>query len=954
MRPFHLSLIALFGVASPAVQAITPQETEFFEKNIRPVLSEQCYKCHGPEKQKAALRVDSRAALLKGTDDGPVVVPGKPEDSSFIKSLRHEGDSNMPAKADKLPDMQIAAFAQWVRMGMPWPEDNGPVKPSAQQAAAANLWSLKPVSALAIPAANDPGHWAKSPVDQFILAKLGAKGIAPSPAASKRTLIRRATYDLTGLPPTPAEIEAFEKDPSPDAFAKVVDRLLASPRYGERWGRYWLDVARYADTKGYVFTEERRYPYSYTYRDWVIRSFNADLPYDQFIIQQLAGDQVATPQDQRPLAALGFLTLGRRFLNSQPDIMDDRIDVVCRGLMGLTVTCARCHDHKFDPITQKDYYALYGVFASSVEPASKDLPLLPGGEDPKSEKEYEKKSEELQGKVSDYLETQRALFAYRTLPALGMFAVVPQALVEKYLDRAGMNGLRKLRKDVDELNAGPLAPPRAMAMMDAPQPMKPHVFIRGNPGRPGEEVPRRFLAVLSGGDPQPFKNGSGRMELARAIASKDNPLTARVMVNRVWNLHFGAGLVRTPSDFGTKGEPPTNPELLDYLATRFIQDGWSIKKLHRLIMLSSAYQQTSDDRPDAAGLDPENRLVWRMNRRRLDFEAFRDSLLAAAGQLDPTMFGRPVELTTAPYAKRRAVYGFIDRQNLPGVFRTFDFATPDTTSAQRHVTTVPQQALFVMNRPFVVEEARALVAKPEYQGQQPYEAQIHELYQCVFARKAEAPEVDAGLRFVTDGITAPKTQEVEIPIWEYGYGRYDENSRRVEFHALPFFSGKSWQGGAKVPDATLGFVTLTPSGGHAGNDPAHCTIRRWVAPADATVAVSGLVRRPSERGDGILVRVVSSRTGELMNAVVPPKGSQEVKIDGIEVKKGDTVDFLVDPRANNDSDSFEWHPLVASPAGEWDSQIQFAGPPAPRPPSLKAWEQYAQVLLETNEFVFID
>jgi mono/diheme cytochrome c family protein len=954
MRPFYISLIALFGVALPAAQAITPQEAEFFEKNIRPVLSEQCYKCHGPEKQKAALRVDSRAALLKGTDDGPVVVPGKPEDSSFIKSLRHEGDSNMPAKADKLPDTQIAAFTQWVRMGMPWPDDGGPAKPSTQQAAAASLWSLKPVSAPAIPAVKDPGHWAKSPVDQFLLAKLEPKGIAPSPAASKRTLIRRATYDLTGLPPTPAEIDAFEKDSSAGAFAKVVDRLLASPRYGERWGRYWLDVARYADTKGYVFTEERRYPYSYTYRDWVIRSLNEDLPYDQFIVQQLAGDQVATPQDQRPLAALGFLTLGRRFLNSQPDVIDDRIDVVCRGLMALTVTCARCHDHKFDPITQKDYYALYGVFASSVEPASKDLPLLPNGEDAKSQKEYEQKSAELQGKVSAYLETERVYLAYRTLATSGVFAVLPPTIVEKYLDRAGENELRRLRKGVDELNAGPLAPPRAMAMVDAPQPVKPHVFIRGNPGRPGEEVPRRFLAVLSAGNPQPFKNGSGRMELARAIASKDNPLTARVMVNRVWNLHFGAGLVRTPADFGTKGEAPTNPELLDYLATRFVQDGWSIKKLHRLIMLSSAYQQTSDDRPEAARIDPENRLVWRMNRRRLDFEAFRDSLLAAAGPLDPTMFGRPVELTTAPYAKRRAVYGFIDRQNLPGVFRTFDFATPDTTSAQRHVTTVPQQALFMMNSPFVVEEARALVAKPEYQGQQPYEAQIHELYECVFARKAEASEVDAGLRFVTDVITAPPAHEVEAPLWEYGYGHYDEASHRVDFHPLPFFNGTAWQGGAKVPDKTLGFVTINASGGHAGNDSAHCTIRRWVAPADATVSVSGLVKRPSERGDGILVRVVSSRTGELMNVVVPPKGSQEVKVEGIEVKKGDAIDFLVDCRANNDSDSFEWHPLVASQAGEWDSQIQFAGPPAPRAPSLKAWEQYAQVLLETNEFVFID
>ena len=380
--------------------------------------------------------------------------------------------------------------------------------------------------------------------------------------------------------------------------------------------------------------------------------------------------------------------------------------------MGLTVTCARCHDHKFDPISQKDYYALYGVFGSSVEPASKDLPVLPSDVDPKTKAEYESKSAEIEGRMASFLAARRLFIAYRNLPLLGTFTVVPPTAVERLLDRSGFNELRKIQNELSALNAGPLAPPRAMALLDAAQPMKPHVFIRGNPARPGEEVPRRFLTVLSGGNPQPFKNGSGRLELARSIASKDNPLTARVMVNRVWNLHFGAGLVRTPGDFGTKGEPPTNPELLDYLATRFIQDGWSVKKLHRLIMLSSAYQQTSDDRPDAEKLDPENRLVWRMNRRRLDFEALRDSLLAAAGQLDSTMGGHSVELSTPPFAKRRAVYGFIDRQNLPGVFRTFDFATPDTTSAQRHVTTVPQQALFMMNSPFVVEQARALVAKP--------------------------------------------------------------------------------------------------------------------------------------------------------------------------------------------------------------------------------------------------
>jgi mono/diheme cytochrome c family protein len=648
-----LAPFALVWTILPGALAITPQETEFFEKQVRPVLAEQCYKCHGADKQKGALRVDSRAAILKGTDEGPVVVPGHPEQSEFIKSIKHVGDSKMPEKADKLPDSQIAALEQWVKMGMPWPDNEGPVKPAASLDVAKTHWSLQPIKEVAPPVVKDPQHWAQSPVDQFILAKLEEKNLKPSPRAGKRTLLRRATFDLLGLPPTEAEVEAFEKDNSPEAFAKVVDRLLASPHYGERWGRYWLDVARYADTKGYLAGgEERRYPFSWTYRDWVIGAFNSDLPYDQFVIDQIAGDRVATKDDPRPMAALGFLTLGRRFLNSQADIIDDRIDVVCRGLMGLTVGCARCHDHKFDPILQKDYYALYGVFASSIEPAAKDLPVLPANRDAATEAEYQKQVGVLEGNIAKFLDERRALYALRTLPFLGVPAVIPPDVAERLLDKQAHLELTKLKNKVDELNAGPLAPPRPQAMVDAPQPMNPHVFIRGNPGRPGEAVPRRFIQVLSGGNPKPFTDGSGRLELAKSIADKHNPLTARVFVNRVWNLHFGAGFVRTPGDFGTKGEPPTHPELLDYLAAHFMADGWSVKKLQRAIMLSSVYQQTSDLRTDAAQVDPENRLLWHMNRRRLDFEAMRDSLLAVAGQLDGTIGGRPVDLTTAPYAKR--------------------------------------------------------------------------------------------------------------------------------------------------------------------------------------------------------------------------------------------------------------------------------------------------------------
>ncbi len=760
---FQILLPSCFALFLASARALTPEETEFFEKSVRPVLAEHCYKCHGPEKQKAALRLDSREAVIKGTDDGPVVVVGRPDESSLIKSIRHQGESKMPEKEDKLPDAQIAALSEWVKMGVPWPENDKAAQSNAREEAGKKHWAFRPVRDPAVPTVADGGKWAQSDLDRFILAKLEPAGLAPSASAPKYALLRRATFDLTGLPPTAAEVEAFEQDAAPDAFAKVVDRLLASPRYGERWGRYWLDVARYADTKGYLAGgEERRFGFAYTYRDWVIEALNNDLPYDRFLIQQIAADRVAAPDDTRPLAALGFLTLGRRFLNVQEDIIDDRIDVIARGTMGLTVACARCHDHKFDPISQKDYYALYGVFASSIEP--KELPQLPSHTDPQAEAAYRTERAKFDAEVDRFFaekcgETAMIVSAVAGIPVV--LPPLPRDSAKAFLNREERDQSRELLKKIDALNAGPLAPPHAMALADGPI-VEPHVFKRGNPGMPGEQVPRRFIAVLSGGKPEPFKQGSGRLELAQAIASKDNPLTARVMVNRVWAHHFGKGLVRTPGDFGLRGDAPTHPELLDWLAARFVADGWSVKSLHRRIMLSAAYRQGSDEDPKALLADPENRLVWRMNRRRLDFEATRDSLLCVAGKLDPAMGGRPVEITAQPFPRRRTVYSFIDRQNLPSVFRTFDFASPDTTSPQRYVTTVPQQALFLMNSPFVIEQARALVADPRFKQSPASVDQVQELYARIFARRAESAEVESALRFLAQAAEpsgpAPLTQ----------------------------------------------------------------------------------------------------------------------------------------------------------------------------------------------------
>jgi len=1101
------------ALLSSPVMAADRAGVEFFEKHVRPVLVDHCYNCHsaGAEKGvKGGLLLDTRDGLLKGGDNGPAIVAGDPEKSLLIKAVRYADENlQMPPKGKKLSEQQIEDLAAWVKMGAPDPR-SPEAQSSKLKAQNTEHWAFKPVKEPPVPSVKNR-RAAESPVDAFLLAKLESKGLTFSPRADKRTLIRRATYDLTGLPPTPEEVREFENDRSPDAFARLVDRLLASPRYGERWGRYWLDIARYADTKGYVFEEERRYPYSYTYRDWVIRALNEDLPYDQFLIQQIAADLLPLGEDKRPLAALGFLTLGRRFLNNQSDIIDDRIDVLTRGTMGLTVACARCHDHKFDPIPIKDYYSLYGVFASCNEPA--DKPLLGAASMPKEYPEYlserKRREEELEtfrkdkqeevlkklrAQVGDYLlvvhdsskadedkkealvrerklqpslsrHYKRALkdwkekphpifdawFAFAALPETNFAAqskevcasftaragstnrvnaavaavftpdntpaslkevsgrfnklfagvddewrgsqtnasppkllpdedheAIRQVLYGKdapimaldsgdlrnFMDTPAQQKLRALKRKVDELDAThPGAPPRAMALVDNSTPTEPVVFKRGNPANRGEKVPRQFLEILAGPKREPFSKGSGRLEMAGAVASKDNPLTARVFVNRVWMYHFGTPFVGTPSDFGVRSDPPTHPELLDFLAVRFMSEGWSIKKLHRFMMLSAAYQQSSEDRPRAAKIDPSNQYLWRMNRRRLDFEAMRDTLLSASGKLDLSDGGRAVDITTEPFTTRRTVYGFVERQNLPGLFRTFDFASPDATSAQRFSTTVPQQALFLMNSPFVVQQAKSMLERPEIKSLPSDEQKIQRLYQIAFQRAPDAEEIKLAGRFVhsQDAAVAP----VEPPAWSYGYGKFDEAAKRVEnFTTLPHWTGYAWQGGTNLPDAKLGWVLLNSDGGHVGNDQNHAAIRRWRAPRNGVVSIAGELNHPSDKGDGVRARIVSSRLG-VLGEWTAKDGRTAVKLNRVEVQRGDWIDFVADCRQTVEFDSFHWSPVLKmiSEAGnpspddmrEWSAKSDFSGPKkTPEKTPLSAWEKYAQVLLLANELMFVD
>lgn len=737
-----LGLSVLSALLPVTAAEVTPAQIQFFENQVRPILAQRCYSCHSAEAErvKADLWLDTREGVLKGGDSGPAIVPGKPAESLLVTAIRYtDPDLRMPPKGKKLPAREVAVLERWVKMGAPDPRI-ADVPPADWKDKSAHHWAWQPIADPPVPEVRNTS-WPQNEVDQFILAKLEEAGLAPNPPADKRTLIRRAYFDLIGLPPSPEQVRAFLEDTSVDAFAKVVDELLASPHYGERWGRHWLDVARYSDTKGSVRRnrEDPNSPHAWSYRDYVIRSLNEDKPYNQFVAEQIAADQLpTTANDRTALAALGFLTVGDRYMGMQDDIINDRIDVVSKAFLGLTVSCARCHDHKFDPISQRDYYALHGVFASVREP--KVLPLI----------------ETVEGNphYADYHRQLKKLILQRDRLEKEFQAA------RKKRDRDEIRRLqREQRKNFTALSKlemeHPGAPARAMVVEDLPKPRNSNLLIRGERGNRGPVVPRHFLSLLSNGEPKPFEHGSGRLDLARAIVDPADPLTARVIVNRVWEHHFGEGFVPTPDDLGVMSEPPSHPELLDFLARGFVQGGWHLKQLHRDILLSATWQQSAASNPRYAEVDPANRLLWRQNIRRLEFEAIRDSLLAISGTLDPALYGRPIDLTKEPDAKRRTIYARIDRERLPEMFVQFDFATPDMPTGRRHVTTVPQQTLFFMNSPLVIELAKQVVQQPEFRGLASPEERVSFLYELLYQRQPSAEELVLGEAFVE------KTPEAE-------------------------------------------------------------------------------------------------------------------------------------------------------------------------------------------------
>ena len=909
-----------------------------FNHEVRPILAENCFQCHGPDAKKRSgdLRLDLEADAKKSA-----IVAGVATDSELVNRIQSTDPETVmppPATGKVLTATQKEILRQWIQEGAKY----------------SNHWAFQPIanSEILLNALNASEN-DKSSIDRFLLDKLKKAGLGYSRPVSRAQFIRRATFDLTGLPPTWAEVEAFENDTAHGSEQRLVDRLLESPRYGERWGRHWLDIARYADTHGGAAIGFTTFPFSYTYRDYVIKAFNKDLPVDRFLLEQIAADQLGLSDEDPSLAALGFLTVGMQFRNSN-DTIDDQIDVITRGLMGLTVTCARCHDHKFDPIPTTDYYSLYASIAPSKSPSQ--LPAIGTVADENARQQYERQLSELKFKYQQFAREQNEIMRNRLRMQVGLYlaeiakgvgeqdlstqflsyrtddirpyvfnrwlaylkelgkedpvfgpwiemqswGTIPEADFQKrrdeYLSRLSADldaigrtpdklvalraeppkwnpfivdalvaqkpnslsdvaavygkafaeqhrlwlqslletaneaapggtvlpddhpghqiinssshrqirhhlyapespfnvpdeeAVRLTNRTINDLISGkkgaihqlnlssPGSPPRAMIVEEDPAPKETQVFLRGNPLARGQTVQPRFLSVLSGDQTPIYENGKRRLGLARSVIADTNPLTVRVLINWAWQNHFGSGLVRTPDDFGTRGQAPTHPELLDYLADQFRKNGWSMKWLHRQIMLSQAYHQAAIESEQSRQVDPENQLLWRMPRRRLDFESMRDSMLAVCDELDTTMGGRPIDLNASPAIPRRSVYGFTNRDIIANLMSTFDTANPNACTAKRPETTVPQQTLFALNSDFIQDRASRLAALSKQMNPSSDEDRIVALVRRTLCRNPTESEIGQAKKFLSEAVPSTTTAD--------GTAADPERSWRLLAHAL--------------------------------------------------------------------------------------------------------------------------------------------------------------------------
>ncbi|MFN0104408.1 MAG: PSD1 and planctomycete cytochrome C domain-containing protein [Bryobacteraceae bacterium] len=780
IRPSTLATLLAAGL-----YAQTP-DTAFFESKIRPVLATSCYGCHS-SKMKAPmgdLVLDTKAGLRKGINQDKLA------ESRILKALRYTDPHLHMPPSGKLPQPVIDDFETWIVNGAIDPRIDAPATAATTPLRGMSVadgrkwWAFQPVKELPAPAVKHAA-WLQRKIDAFLLARMEGKGLSPSSKADKRTLAQRLYIDLLGLRPNHEEIEAFVNDPDPNAYKNLVDTLLQSKHYGEAWGRHWLDVARYAEDNPTSEATNPPYPYAWRYRDWVIEALNRDEPYDRFIKLQLAADKL--PNTRRDdLRALGYLGAAPVYHKDQrlsldviytflSDDWDERVDAVTRGLLGLTVACARCHDHKFDPIPTADYYGLASVFASTMRSERPTFEVDP---------QVEARFQWVQRRLFD-LAYSRTMLTAEASTVVGSEERVArwkaeiatlQTEVEALKDRypALVQNLEKFWREPQKQakqavtarrRPGASEDPFMHTVYDAAQyvdgsdanytwlvyragePRDLPIFLRGNVATPGEIAPRKFLGVLSQSDPK-LTNGSGRLELAEKIVTDSAPLTARVIVNRVWAWHFGRPLVGTPSDFGTQGEKPTHPELLDDLAARFIANGWSLKWLHREILLSAAWQQASARRPEGDRLDQTNTLLWRMNPRRLDVEAYRDSLLRIAGTLNTAIYGLSQDLD-AETNTRRTIYGRVGRSRVNGLLKLYDFPDASQTSPGRDLTTTPLQQLYVMNGAFLRGQAGILAKAVENETDNG--ARLRALYRKILARDASPKEIDLGLTYLGQG-----------------------------------------------------------------------------------------------------------------------------------------------------------------------------------------------------------
>ena len=735
-----------------SVHASDSEQLDFFESRIRPILVNHCYECHSESSKKlaAGLRLDSRAAILRGGDSGSVIVAGKPDESLLIQSVRYESNEMPPNQ--KLDAASIAALEKWVGWGAPWPDEatHDSLAPAEgyKWSELQQHWAWQPVER-PIPPTIDHAALIKNPIDQFVASRLDENALRQPPPAATATLVRRSFIDLIGIPPSPTELSRWVTaiDATPNKrdmqFGQMIDELLERPQYGERWGRHWLDVARYSDTGGWT-QDNRSHPFAWRYRDWVVAAFNADMPYDQFVTNQIAGDQL----DPESAIGTGFFALGPSYSSdggdpesiaqAKSETLDARVDTFSRAFLGLTVACARCHDHKFDPIPTQDYYSIAGIFNNSRET---ETPLV--------DVEIQKTYHAHQGKIRAAQDKVKQL------------QKIPKDQKREPTDQE-KEEIKSWQEKTTELKAtAPAKYDFAHTIHDAASnDMK--IALRGNLLKSGEVAPRRLLRIVEGQTREHFKQGSGRTQLAKAVVAPSNPLTARVIVNRIWMNHFGKALVRTPSNFGILGESPSHPQLLDWLAVEFVESGWSIKSMHRTIMNSATYQSSSDFAQQAFESDGDNRLLWRMQPRRMDVETWRDSLLAVTGELDTTLGGPSIDRIVD--SQRRTLYAKVSRNEPKGsdeFLRLFDFPIPRASAAKRTSNVLPQQFLFMMNSPFMIKRAKALSSLLQ-RKESTDEARVNFAYSLLYGRSPTDQEREISHQFLA---TQPVSND-SLDLWQ--------------------------------------------------------------------------------------------------------------------------------------------------------------------------------------------